>query len=525
MADFVNSGISNINNSQVDNSLNATTPQNVPMNTAQSSVQNMANVDLKQGVSSSGVGQAINSPANKSGASGASEDTISIPEDNNIPADLDRNVPQKEELYGTEALLANAGIDKQGHMQIDDDAVLDLSSPDLRVIKTLPNGKKVIMSVEEYNKQKYHLTDKDLKMFQEDDVKTNLHTSPKDDSNSVTQKHAEDLDTGNQSEKMWSSGSTNVGRPPTELKPYNISSTNTRNNSMFDVPSATFKDKGDDKNITSKSDYESQDFSNNIARNNMNTFSRNNASNYPANNNLDAINSREDYADVSIPGIEPDGDPDNVPKAQPTKILDPSLAKYKILLIEDNSDVRYQYEFMLKREGFTVITARDGEEGIAKAIKERPQLVLVDILMPNVDGWEVLKALRQYTSTYKPRIMIVSNLGSPEDIEKAYKLGADMFVIKADTTLQQMIEKVKTILKATDSNNNHPLIVPLSKTPELTAFFKQNLPELVNWVCPECGGPLGLKLIPQKHEDSITHKVTLDFNARIVCLRCGKEWV
>ncbi len=208
----------------------------------------------------------------------------------------------------------------------------------------------------------------------------------------------------------------------------------------------------------------------------------------------------------------------------PTEILNPSLAKYKILIIEDNSDVRYQYEFILKREGFTVITAKNGEEGIVTAIKERPQLILLDILMPEVDGWEVLKALREYTATYKPKIMITSNLGSPEDIEKAYKLGADLFVIKADTTLKELVNKVKKMLLHNSQQSVYML--PLNiKLPEVKNMLASVYPELQSGVCPECGGPLGLKLIPTHKQDTNTNKTILEFTARLVCLRCGKEWI
>jgi len=213
-----------------------------------------------------------------------------------------------------------------------------------------------------------------------------------------------------------------------------------------------------------------------------------------------------------------------VPTAQPTEIKDPSLSRFKILIIEDNSDVRYQYEFMLKREGFTVLTAKNGEEGIVTAIKERPQLILLDILMPEVDGWEVLQTLREYTSTYKPHIMILSNLGAPEDIEKAYKLGADMFVIKADTTINDVVAKVRNILLK--HGETKVFIIPLDlKSIEVKDFLDNSLPELRTGKCPECGGPLGLKLIPEFHQDKATGKVIQEYITRIVCLRCGKEWV
>ena len=217
-------------------------------------------------------------------------------------------------------------------------------------------------------------------------------------------------------------------------------------------------------------------------------------------------------------------DPQNVPKIEAAQKKDPRLSKYKILIIEDNSDVRYQYEFVLKREGFNVITASNGEEGIVKAINERPQLILLDILMPEMDGWAALKVLREYTSTYRPKIVILSNLGSPEDIQKAYELGADMFLIKADTTLLQVAQKVKEILLSEERPNAY--IIPLNiNATEVKEFLKTAPHEVRNGKCPLDGGPLGLKVVPIKKRDEGTGKVIQEYIDRIVCLKCGKEWV
>ncbi len=226
------------------------------------------------------------------------------------------------------------------------------------------------------------------------------------------------------------------------------------------------------------------------------------------------------------PQSEPhwEDDPSGIPDVQPQSIKDPRLAKYKVLIIEDNSDVRYQYEFVLKKFGFNVITASNGEEGIVKAIKERPQIILLDILMPEMDGWAALKALREYTSTYRPKIIILSNLGAPEDIQKAYEMGADMFLIKADTTLLQVVEKIKEMILSESQPSVY--VIPLNlQAPEVRQLLKTAPPEVRTGKCPLCGGPIGLKLIPVKQKNPQTGKLISEYNARLVCLKCGKEWV
>ncbi len=485
--------------------------------------------------------------------------------DKTLPPDLDRQVPQKEELYGQEALLAEAGIDKNGYMRLDEDAVLDLNSPKLQVIKTLPNGKKVIMSVEEYNREKYmkDVTDEELAALDEklkNSAKSNTNNA-KVESETTSENIAEDVATqstvgdSNQVAQIDSEntnkGNTDITTETNPTSPKDIFTTkdipdasestvkdaipDVSNVDVFAVDSVAGEGLNNDATVNLSGANESEQVEVKSYKINQGNAHHAHADTMdsikaPSNDLDEGAQGQQDYK--HIPGtadnwdyLRYEDDPEGVPHIQPTEILDPSLSKYKILIIEDNSDVRYQYEFVLKREGFTVITASNGEEGIVKAIKERPQLILLDILMPEVDGWEVLKALRQYTLTYKPRIMIISNLGAPEDIQKAYNLGADMFIIKSDTTLQQVVEKVKRILQSAEANKEQPLLIPLPKSPEISMFLKQNMPELAQGVCPECGGPLGLKLVPQHHKDPETGKVTLDFNARIVCLRCGKEWV
>ena len=216
-------------------------------------------------------------------------------------------------------------------------------------------------------------------------------------------------------------------------------------------------------------------------------------------------------------------DDNNAPKIEVKKADNPQLAKYKVLIIEDNSDVRFQYEFALKKVGFTVVTASNGEEGLVKAIKARPQLILLDILMPETDGWTVLRALREYTSTYRPKIVILSNLGAPEDVDKAYKYGADMFLIKASVTLLQVVDKVKEML-VREEKQPSVFMIPIDSTrPEFIQLLKNAPPDARNAKCPVDGSPLGLKLTSIIKTDEKTGKKTHEYIARFACLKCGKE--
>lgn len=118
----------------------------------------------------------------------------------------------------------------------------------------------------------------------------------------------------------------------------------------------------------------------------------------------------------------------------------------KILIIEDDKFLRLLITRKLNKEGFSVIEAVDGEEGIKKAREEKPDLVLLDLILPSVDGFEVLSRIRKDETTKAIPVIILSNLGQKEDIEKGLKRGASDYLIKAHFTPIEIVEKVKRIL-------------------------------------------------------------------------------
>ena len=123
------------------------------------------------------------------------------------------------------------------------------------------------------------------------------------------------------------------------------------------------------------------------------------------------------------------------------------MAKKKILIIEDDKFLRELIARKLLDEGFDIVEAVDGEEGI-KMIKESgPDLVLLDLILPSIDGFEVLARVKEDTSIVPVPIIILSNLGQKEEVEKGLELGAVDYLIKAHFTPGEIIEKIKNILK------------------------------------------------------------------------------
>lgn len=119
----------------------------------------------------------------------------------------------------------------------------------------------------------------------------------------------------------------------------------------------------------------------------------------------------------------------------------------KILIIEDDKFLRELIARKLKAENFEVSEAVDGEEGLEKIKKEKPDLVLLDLILPGMDGFEVLEKKKVDSEIAKIPVIILSNLGQREDIERGLRLGAIDFLVKANFTPPEIIEKVKAGLK------------------------------------------------------------------------------
>ena len=119
----------------------------------------------------------------------------------------------------------------------------------------------------------------------------------------------------------------------------------------------------------------------------------------------------------------------------------------KILVVEDDKFLRELIIRGLKKEGFEVIQAIDGEEGIKKIEEERPDLVLLDLMLPGIDGFAVLEQVKNDPNLALIPIIILSNLGQKDDLDRGLELGAIDFLVKAHFTPGEIIAKIKTVLE------------------------------------------------------------------------------
>lgn len=114
-----------------------------------------------------------------------------------------------------------------------------------------------------------------------------------------------------------------------------------------------------------------------------------------------------------------------------------------MLVIEDDRFLVKAYEAKLKGEGFSVSVAHDGEEGIAKIEAEKPDIILLDLIMPRMDGFDVLEEMQKHKEWKKIPVLILTNLGQEDDRKRGLKLGAKDYIVKADYSLAQIVDLIK----------------------------------------------------------------------------------
>lgn len=118
----------------------------------------------------------------------------------------------------------------------------------------------------------------------------------------------------------------------------------------------------------------------------------------------------------------------------------------KILIVEDEKILLNLLKQKLEREGYEISIAQDGEKGLEKARKIQPNLILLDIIMPKMDGIQFLKIKKREGEIKDIPVIIISNSGQPAELNQAQKLGAEDWLVKTEFNPQEVIKKVKKII-------------------------------------------------------------------------------
>lgn len=122
-----------------------------------------------------------------------------------------------------------------------------------------------------------------------------------------------------------------------------------------------------------------------------------------------------------------------------------SIRKKKILLVDDSGTALMMEKMILSREPYELVTAADGEEAVEKALRERPDLILLDVVMPKMNGFEVCARLRQMDETRETPVIMVTTRGEAENVQRGFELGCTDYVTKPIDGLE-LVTKVRNCL-------------------------------------------------------------------------------
>ncbi len=120
---------------------------------------------------------------------------------------------------------------------------------------------------------------------------------------------------------------------------------------------------------------------------------------------------------------------------------------HKILIVEDDDFLRSLAVTKLEKESFTVFMAPNGQDGLEIAQKELPDLIILDLMLPIMSGFDVLAQLKAADTTKGTKVIVFSNLGEESDIKKCLDMGANDYLVKANFTLDELVDKIKTLLQ------------------------------------------------------------------------------
>ena len=136
--------------------------------------------------------------------------------------------------------------------------------------------------------------------------------------------------------------------------------------------------------------------------------------------------------------------------------------KKKILLVEDDTALAGVYRSRLELEGFDVREVNNGEEALSAAIDYKPDLVLLDAMMPKISGFDVLDILRNTDDTRNIRVIMLTALSQPKDKERAEALGVDDYLVKSQVVIGDVVERVKHHLGLSESPSDQPPVEPVA---------------------------------------------------------------
>jgi len=188
--------------------------------------------------------------------------------------------------------------------------------------------------------------------------------------------------------------------------------------------------------------------------------------------------------------------------------------KYQVLLVEDSKAIQQMYRNKLMMEQYAVVTADNGMEAIRALSLSKPDIILLDLMMPIMDGYKVLQVVKTDPKLKDIPVLVFSAKGQSDEIERALSLGAAGYIVKSITKPNEVVEKIRATLtqkpaEQVVSRYRIEVKETLYDAKKLSADFNLN-----GFVCPSCNVPMLLDLIPDFSHD------TPWFTAKFICPRC-----
>lgn len=170
----------------------------------------------------------------------------------------------------------------------------------------------------------------------------------------------------------------------------------------------------------------------------------------------------------------------------------------KIMLVEDDNSLREIYSIRLTAEGYTIVSAGDGEEALAVAVRERPDLVISDVMMPKISGFDMLDILRSTPETKDIKVIMMTALSSEDQRERGENLGADRYLVKSQVGIEDVVNVVHEVL---GDRSDDGTISPVTPENDPAPVASQDADPVLN--IPRTDTPAGSEGAPAAAEPSL----------------------
>jgi DNA-binding response OmpR family regulator len=199
------------------------------------------------------------------------------------------------------------------------------------------------------------------------------------------------------------------------------------------------------------------------------------------------------------------------------------LKKPRLLMIEDNPDTRQIYKDVFEREGFQVLLAEDGEKGLSFAQSTLPDVILLDLMLPKLHGFDILKRLRAEKETQNLPVVIFSAMADSADRQKAVDLGVTEYSVKALNSPKQMVSRVRAILEraqqTTSDDPSRNFTVLLKETFADISRLQIHAGISEGFHCPQCQSAIVLSMMADP-----TRSPGHWFAAHFICSSCSRAF-